>query len=173
VGNFPEMILKAHKQYIVGKEASTGYSMCPIGQTASFCVGWNYGGNLGGNECGNQNQPDHLIGCPLDYMKSVAGFPALSGKWNFVNETSGSMDDINNMTGISGTITFGKDGSFTQTISTRSGSSDYAIQGSWGSDGHILTECFIIGCTKLTFTTISPNHMELTDLHGDTIHLKR
>jgi hypothetical protein len=42
-----------------------------------FCDQVAYGDT---GECANQNQPN-LVGCPLNYMKSVGGFPPLFGKW--------------------------------------------------------------------------------------------
>ena len=57
---------------------------------------------MAGGDCANQNFTGNFIGCPFDYVKSVAGFPMLFGKWNFVNESSSavsnvSRDDIDNM----------------------------------------------------------------------------
>ncbi|MFY9795265.1 MAG: hypothetical protein WAK17_18225 [Candidatus Nitrosopolaris sp.] len=104
----------------------------------------------------------------------------LFGKWNFVNESSSavsnvSRDDIDNMssTGVSGTITFGKNGDFNQTIPAKNGLGDVTVEGSWASDGHILHEFFGEYHINMTFTTVSPSHIELTDSRGDTIHLSR
>jgi len=49
-----------------------------------FCYQVAYGDT---GDCANQNQPT-LVGCPLDYVKSVEGFPPLFGKWTYVNYTA-------------------------------------------------------------------------------------
>jgi hypothetical protein len=86
-----------------------------------------------------------------------------------------SMDDMNNMasTGVSGTITFDKNGDFNRTIPAKNGLGDVTVEGSWASDGHILHEFFGEYHVNMTFTTVSLNHMELTDQHGDTISLMK
>ena len=108
---------------------------------------------------------------------------SLNGTWNLVNETNSgmsnmSMDDMNNMTGTSGTITFGKGGS-TRFVQNYDGIHQGNYWVNW------LTQKLHLGydmnswkcCTwfsiDLTFKTISPNHIELTDSHGDTIRLMR
>jgi len=52
-----------------------------------FCYQVPYGDT--GN-CANQNQPN-LVGCPLDYVKSVGGFSPLIGKWTYVNNTTSTL----------------------------------------------------------------------------------
>lgn len=89
----------------------------------------------------------------------------LVGTWNYVNGT------------YSGIIEYSKYGNFTLTVPNKSGFGDYKIEGSWGCIGHnILTQCFAGGCENNTLTvtsTITPNHIEFTDNHGNVIHLMR
>jgi hypothetical protein len=41
LGDFPNMILQSHKEYLRGYNAANGSdSMCPIGENAAFCRGW-------------------------------------------------------------------------------------------------------------------------------------
>jgi hypothetical protein len=77
---------------------------------------------------------------------------------------------------ISGKIVYSDYGNFTLTVPNRSGFGDYKLEGSWGyqPQGHnILTECYAGACENNTLTTITPNHIEFTDNHGDIIHLMR
>jgi hypothetical protein len=62
-----------------------------------------------------------------------------------------------------------QDGSLNQTVPTRNGFGDYTLHGSWGSDEHLLTECFAGGCDNSTLTAVTSNHMELTDNHASSI----
>lgn len=112
----------------------------------------------------------------------------LNGTWNFVNETKGSMgnmsmDYMNNMTGTSGKITFYWD-QFQITVNGKPWPGHTSNPG-WSIDGNTLA---LSGLTPaihpeigpayftsivLTFTDISPNHIELTDSHCDTIHMRK
>ncbi|MFZ0512304.1 MAG: hypothetical protein WAM14_11915 [Candidatus Nitrosopolaris sp.] len=86
IGDFPEMILSAHQQYLAGSKAATGNSMCPIGENAAFCAGWdNNNDDYGGQDCGDAYQNytgpiTNLAGCPLDVMKpsQIAALPMLA-----------------------------------------------------------------------------------------------
>jgi hypothetical protein len=155
IGYFPEMILKAHEQLLAGEKAATGNSMCPIGENAAFCAGWdNNNADYGGQFCSDQplaNITVNLVGCPEDIMTAsqIAGLPALIGKWNFVNETS------NNMAEISGTMNFANDGHLKVTVPSKTGFGDYTLEGSWGYIGHnILTQCYAGGCENSTLTAL-------------------
>ena len=80
---------------------------CPSGQTAEFCAGWKFGWN-NDEALINPSEPVDSK-CYADSIKQ----PNLVGTRNIVNETKGAdtamkMDDMNNMTGTSGTITFTK-----------------------------------------------------------------
>ena len=173
LGKFPEMVLNAHSQYLAGKQAGqkygNNYFICP-GSNQAFCKGYsesldeitNYGGECASET--SQAQTSNLIGCPFDYVQSVAGFPMLVGKWNFVNE-SGSA--------ISGKIVYGANGDFNQTIPARNGLGDVVTEDSWASDGHMLREFFGYYHLNMTFTSVTPNHMELKDAKGDIILLMR
>jgi hypothetical protein len=115
-------------------------------------------------------------------LADVAQMSKLQGT---ANESSGamsnmSMDDMNNMNGTSAKITFNPF-EFNEYISK-----NITESGDWTTDGHIrilyvssnATSAGGITYTKphnvdLTFTTKSPNHMELQDSHGDIIHLRR
>jgi hypothetical protein len=188
VGKFPAMILKAHEQYLAGEKAAnnSGTSMCPIGSNAAFCAGYdNNNDDYGGVDCGDSNQYanpmyNHIVGCPFDTLKRVGNLPMLVGTWNYVNEskgTMGNMDDMQSMpmTAISGKIVYGANGDVNMTIPNKSGFGDYQLQASWGYIGpNILVQCMPSGaCENNTLTTVTPNHTEFTDNHGDTIHLMR
>src|SRR5215831_7247624 len=88
--------------------------------TMIFCYQVAYGADTG--DCANQNQPN-LVGCPLDYVKSVGGFQPLLGKWTYVNYTATTLggdisrDAMGIISGTEtpGTIAFNKDGSLIQT----------------------------------------------------------
>jgi len=134
-----------------------------------FCYQVAYGDT---GDCANQNQPN-LVGCPLDYVKSVGGFPSLFGKWTYVNYTATTLGDtsrdamgIISGTDTPGTITFNKDGSLIQTAG------DVMAPGAWGMSGkHMLVLAFEDFQVKLQITKVSPNYIDLTDSLGDTIHL--
>jgi hypothetical protein len=135
-----------------------------------FCYQVAYGDTA---DCANQNQPN-LVGCPLDYVKSVGGFPPLFGKWTCVNYTATTLggDTSRDAMGIisgtdtPGTITFNKDGSLIQTAG------DVMASGTWGMSGkHMLVLAFADFQVKLHITKVSPNHIDLTDSLGDTIQL--
>jgi hypothetical protein len=138
----------------------------------AFCYQVAYGDT---GDCANQNQPS-LVGCPLDYVKSVGGFQPLFGKWTYVNytatrlggDTSRDAMGIISGTDTSGTITFDKDGSLIQTAG------DVMAPGAWGMSGkHMLVLAFADFQVKLHITKVSPNHIDLTDSLGDTIQLTR
>ena len=138
-----------------------------------FCYKVAYGADTG--DCANQNQPN-LVGCPLDYVKSVGGFPSLLGKWTYVNyttttsegDTSRDAMGIISGTDTPGTIAFNNDGSLIQTAG------DVMAPGAWGMSGkHMLVLAFADFQVKLHITKVSANHIDLTDILGDTIQLTR
>jgi hypothetical protein len=115
----------------------------------------------------------------------------IAGTWNFINEThEGSLS-----TSTAGTITFkggrydpnGGSAPFIETSGkgkivhaiigcqqTVCGPIANSTSGEWASGGHVLSLSYNGGPgVILTFTTTSPDHMELTDVKGDTIHLMR
>jgi hypothetical protein len=135
-----------------------------------FCYQVAYGDTV---NCANQNQPN-LVGCPLDYVKSVGGFPPLFGKWTYVNYTTSTLGgvtsrdamDIISGTDTPGTITFNKDGSLIQTAG------DVMTPRAWGISGrHMLVLAFADFQVKLHITKVSPKHIDLTDSLGDTIQV--
>ena len=137
-----------------------------------FCYQVAYGDT---GDCANQNQPS-LVGCPLDYVKSVGGFPPLLGKWTYVNYTATTLggDTSRDAMGIisgtdtPGTITFNNDGSLIQTAG------DVMAPGAWGISGkHMLVLAFADFQVKLHITKVSANHIDLTDNLGDMIQLAR
>lgn len=126
-GDFPPIILQLHEQYLRGYNAAngSGNSMCPIGNNAAFCQGWDENnGDYGESDCGdayvNYTGPfsNGLIGCPLDTLKAsqMAALPMLVGNWDFVNET--------NRPGISGTMKFGANG-VNMTVPNKTAFGDY------------------------------------------------
>ena len=128
-----------------------------------FCYQVAYGADRG--DCANQNQPN-LVGCPLDYVKSVGGFSPLLGKWTYVNYTATTLGgdisrdamDIISGTDTLGTISFNKDGSLIQTAG------DVMTPGAWGMSGkHMLVLAFADFQVKLHITKVSANHIDLTD----------
>jgi hypothetical protein len=138
-----------------------------------FCYQVAYGDT---GDCANQNQPSSLVGCPLDYVKSVGGFPPLLGKWTYVNYTASTLggDTSRDTMGIisgtdtPGTITFNNDGSLIQTAG------DVMAPGAWGMSGkHMLVLAFADFQVKLHITKVSANHIDLTDSLGDMIQLTR
>jgi hypothetical protein len=178
VGDFPDMILKAHDQLKAGAKAAngSGISMCPIGRSQSFCTGWDSNNDDYGNSDCDINKYNYtgpfssgLLGCPLDLMKpsQMAKPFLLVGTWNYVNM---SREDST----ISGKIVYGADADFNLTIPSHSGFGDYKLEGSWGAISQkILTECYAGGCENNTLTTATPNHIEFKDNNGNTIHLMR
>ena len=61
--------------------------------------------------------------------------------------SSMSMDDMQNITGISGTMLFNGSGYLKMTVPNKTGFGDYKLEGSWFYIGHnILTQCFAGGC---------------------------
>jgi hypothetical protein len=162
--------------------------------------GWKHWCKGNTKDCAQLTADDILPGSLLsDNKTALAGLKVLSyivGTWNFINETrEGSMS-----TSTAGTITFkggrydpnGGSASFIETINgkgkivhaiigcqpingkTVCGPIANSTSGESASDGHVLSLSYNGGPgVILTFTTTSPNHMELTDEHGNTIHLMR
>jgi hypothetical protein len=109
-------------------------------------------------------------------VKSVGGFSPLLGKWTYVNYTATTLggDTSRDAMGIisgtdtPGTITFNKDGSLIQTAG------DVMAPGAWGMSGiHMLVLAFADFQVKLHITKVSANHIDLTDILGNTIQLTR
>ena len=177
LGYLPDVLIKkiweTHQQYMKGYNAANNSSLnvCPIGENAVFCTGWNdYNNEHNDAEC-EKDASYHgpfsshaLIGCPLDTIssKQMAKPYALIGTWNYVNGS------------ISGKIVYSDYGNFTLTVPTKNAFGDYKLQGSWGSMGYnILTQCYAFACENNTLTAITPNHIEFIDNHGNNIHLMR
>lgn len=182
MGDFPDMILKAHDQLLAGENAAngSGNSMCPIGNNAVFCNGWDSNnGDYGGQDCSDSplaNISYSLMGCAQDIMTvsqiGGAGLHTLVGTWNYVNQSKGS--ETMTGTGISGKIVYGANGEFNLTIPLRSPFGNYTLEGAWGYIGHnILTLCYAGGCENSTLTTVTPNHIEFIDNNHNTIHLMK
>jgi hypothetical protein len=176
MGDFPDMILKAHDQILAGAKAanSSGNSMCPIGENAAFCRGWDSNNDdYGTGDCSDSplaNISYGLMGCAQDIMTinqiGGAGLYTLVGTWNYVNESNGSL--------YSGKIVYGANGDFNLTIPNHNEFGDYELEGAWGYIGHnILTECYAGGCENNTLMTITPNHIEFQDNHNNIIHLMK
>jgi hypothetical protein len=175
MGDFPDMILKAHDQLLAGAKAvnGSGNSMCPIGNSGAFCNGWDSNNDdYGNSDCGdiyvNYTGPfaNNLIGCPLDSINqtNMAKPHELIGKWNYLNESA--------TTTISGILAFSSKGNFTLTVPNPGG--DYTLEGSWGNQWkNLLTLCYAGGCENNTLTTMTSNHIEFIDNNGNTIHLMR
>jgi len=104
------MILQAHQEYSRGYNTAngSGNSMCPIGNNAVFCLGWNSNnGDYGYSDCADTplaNITTSPMGCISDTMteNQIGGLAALVGKWNFVNQSSSST--------IEGTMLFNNNG---------------------------------------------------------------
>jgi hypothetical protein len=65
------MILSAHNQFLAGEKAATGNSMCPLGENAAFCQGWNNNNHdYGAQDCGNQNTTVLSSSSMLTYFAS-------------------------------------------------------------------------------------------------------
>ena len=142
-GDFPPMILQLHEQYLAGAKGAngSGISMCPIGENAAFCRGWdsNNGVDYGYQDCGdaydNYTGPfsSNLVGCPLDSIKpsQIAKPHVLVGTWNYVNESKSSSSKTMDMPitslEISGKIVYGKNGHFNLTIPNNSAFGDYKL----------------------------------------------
>ena len=83
-------------------------------------------------------------------------------------DTSRDAMGIISGTDTPGTITFNKDGSLIQTAG------DVMAPGAWGMSGkHILVLAFADFQVKLHITKVSANHIDLTDILGNTIQLTR
>jgi tetratricopeptide (TPR) repeat protein len=181
-GIFPPMILQAKEQYDAGAKAAngSGNSMCPIGNNAAFCQGWDSNNDdYGNSDCADEplaNITTPLMGCIGDSIPANQiggnGLPDLVGNWNFVNESSTKALEL----GITGTMLFNNNGYMKMTVPSKTGFGDYALESSWayiGTKHHILTICYAGGCENSTLTIIMPNHIEFTDNNNDTIHLMR
>jgi hypothetical protein len=193
IGDFPNMILQSHQEYLRGYNAAndSGNSMCPISENAAFCRGWDsnnddYGDQDCGDEYANYTGPiTNLVGCPLDTLKQnqigAAALSILIGTWNYVNESRGpesksmGTDDMPMTSlGISGKIVYGKYGDFHLTVPNKTGFGDYALEGSWAYVGHnILTQCYAGECENNTLTITASNHIQFTDNHDNIINLIR
>lgn len=116
-----------------------------------------------------------LIGCPLNEQKYVAGFRPLVGIWDMVNVTKSGRADFNS----SGQVNFFGNGSmqlvFPKVIDTGVNDWDKSnnVTGMWASDGHSLVIVYPLSWIEATFTKKTPGHVELTDDHGDMIHMTR
>jgi hypothetical protein len=146
-GIFPPMILQTREQYLAGAKAAngSGISMCPIGENAAFCTGWDSNNGVDyDHECCdayiNYTGPG-LIGCPLDVMKpnqiGAAALPVLVGTWSYVNQSilqrmeskaMGAGQDMQSMPmtslGISGKIVYGANGDVNMTIPSKTAFGD-------------------------------------------------
>jgi hypothetical protein len=114
------------------------------------------------------------IGCPLNQEKYVGGFRPLIGTWNIVNETTYGGIDKNS----TGRIVFLGNGTMELRFPTvRQVSADgdraIAVGGTWASDGHQLVISWPQAWQSMTFTKMGHDRMELTDDHGNRIHLFR
>jgi hypothetical protein len=172
------MIVQAQEQYNAGAKAAngTGASMCPIGENAVFCAGWDSNNDdYGGQDCADTplaNITTSLIGCIFDTLTENQiggnGLPTLVGKWNFVNQSSTGANDI------SGIMLFNDNGYMRTTVPSKTGFGDYTLESSWGVvPHHILTICYAGGCENGTLTRVTQNHVVFTDNNNDTIHLMR
>jgi hypothetical protein len=96
-----------------------------------------------------------------------------SGLVNYTSTTLGgdtSRDAMGIISGTDtpGTITFNRDGSLIQTAG------DVMAPGAWGMSGkHMLVLAFADFQVKLHITKVSHNHIDLTDILGNTIQLTR
>jgi hypothetical protein len=176
MGVFPDMILKTHQEYLKGANAAndTGASMCPIGENAVFCSGWDSNNDdYGDQDCADTplaNITTSLMRCIGDTLteNQIGGLPALVGKWNFVNQSSTGANDI------SGTILFNNNGYSKMIVPSKTGFGDYSLESSWGVvPHHILTICYAGGCENGTLTRVTQNYVDFTDNNNDTIHLMR
>jgi hypothetical protein len=144
MGDFSDMILKAHDQLLAGENAAngSGNSMCPIGNNAVFCRGWDSNnGDYGCQDCSDSrlaNITTDLVGCQADIMtaKQIGGLHILVGKWNFVNQTETEVS--RNMSGISGTFLFNNNGYMKMTVPNHSSFGNYELEGSWGYSDSML-----------------------------------
>jgi hypothetical protein len=127
------------------------------------------------SDCGDKD-PMCCQGCPLDDAKymGAAGFRPLVGVWQMVNVTKTGIVDKN----TSGVATFSINGSYDLAFPAPVEISIYGYKSShvgdyWASDGHSLVVTYgdMLDYAEMNFTKQSHDHMELTDGHGDTIHL--
>jgi hypothetical protein len=170
-GYLPDFLIKTHQEYQRGYAASNGsYSLCPFNENNAFCTGWydNMGDRASG-ECSSNPNPGgifeshDLLGCPLDTMTSnqMAKPSSMIGTWDYINGT------------ILGKIILSDYGNFTLKIPNKTVFGDYTLQGSWGSIGNKVLECYLNGCVNNTLISITPNHIELQDSHNHMIHLTK
>lgn len=177
MGDFPNMLVKTHQEYLRGYNTANGSGsmMCPIGENAIFCQGYNDNNDDYGDwDCSDIYRTysgpfsNNLIGCPLDviHANQMAKPHVLIGIWQYLNSSSTST--------ISGVIKYSNYGNFTLTIPLNSPFGNYELIGSWGYHGHkILTECYAGGCENNTLTAITPNRVDFSDNHHNIIHLMR
>jgi hypothetical protein len=191
IGDFPDMILKAHDQLLAGENAAngSGNSMCPIGNNAVFCNGWDSNnGDYGGQDCSDSplaNISYSLMGCAQDIMTvsqiGGAGLHTLVGTWNYVNESKGS--ETKNGTGISGKIVYVANvdnrifrGYWQFSYLSIPNTLDlckYNVQDHGEYLTKYLTKSILSGCTEMTVDIIDNNHLKLHNPSGDTIYLAR
>jgi Flp pilus assembly protein TadD len=177
LGDFPDTLLRAHQQYIVGAKAASNVSspICPMGENAAYCLGWANNNTFDDEGCADSptaNITRWLPGCIGDNIPAnqIGALPILVGNWHFVNETEDGTK------AITGTLLFNNNGYMKMTVHNKSGLGDYVLEESWayiGTKHHILTICNGYGCQNSTLTTITPNHIESVDSNNDTVHLMR
>ena len=175
------MILQAKEQYNAGVKAAngSGNSMCPIGNNAVYCLGFDSNNDdYGYGDCSDSpsaNITGNLMGCLQDIVTNNQiggiGLPVLVGKWNFVNESKSGSE-------IAGIFVFNNDGNMKMTVPSKTGFGDYVLESSWGTPyfnhSHpIVTFGYAGGYENNTLTEITPNHIEFIDNHHDIIHLMR
>jgi hypothetical protein len=180
LGGFPDMAFKAHQQFLAGQNAAndSGTAMCPIGENAAFCNGWDSNNNDYGNgDCADTplaNISQFLVGCPEDIMTNsqIGGIPALVGKWNFVNQTGYEVS--RNLPGIEGTMLFNNNGYYLMTVPNKTPFGNYTLEAGWGTLGHnILTICNAENCENNTLITVSSDYIKFKDNENNTIQLTR
>jgi tetratricopeptide (TPR) repeat protein len=179
-GNIPPMLLQAHHEYMKGYDAAngTGAAMCPIGENAVFCNGFNENnGDYGDSDCADTpmaNITTDLVGCIGDNIPAnqIGGLPALIGNWHFVNQSSTKPLEP----AIKGTMLFNSNGYSRMVVPSKTVFGDYTLESSWayiGTKNHILTLCYAGGCENATLTGVAPNSIDFIDNNNDTLHLTR
>jgi tetratricopeptide (TPR) repeat protein len=173
------MLLQAHQQYVKGYDAAngSGVAMCPLGENAVFCSGWDSNNDdYGGQDCADEplaNITTDLTGCISDNIPAnqIGNLPALVGTWNFTNESSVQIEPT-----VKGTMLYNSNGYSRMVVPSKTGFGDYSLESSWaylGTKQHVLTLCYAGGCENATLTRITSNHIDFTDNNNDTIHLTR
>ncbi|MGA9153893.1 MAG: hypothetical protein WBZ36_25215, partial [Candidatus Nitrosopolaris sp.] len=180
LGDFPKMAIKAHHEYIRGNTTAngSGTAMCPIGENAAFCSGFNSNNDdYGSGDCSDTplaNISQRLVGCPEDIFTNsqIAGIPELVGKWNFMNQTETEVSK--NIPGITGTMLFNNNGYYLLAVPSKTALGDYTLEASWGTQGHnLLMICYSAGCENNTLSTVSPNYIRFNDNNHNTIQLTK